>query len=78
MTYATRHQPGADHPGARSCWSTSRPKRGSTGRSYLFCYLPAAANPPMAKMLDEIALMVRGGPRSTPPRYGRSLPSASR
>jgi len=34
-------------------------EEGVTGRSYLFCYLGAAA-PAMAKMLDEIALMVRG------------------
>jgi mandelate racemase len=34
-------------------------EEGITGRSYLFCYLGAAA-PAMAKMLDEIALMVRG------------------
>jgi mandelate racemase len=34
-------------------------EEGITGRAYLFCYLRAAA-PAMAKMLDEIAEMVKG------------------
>src|SRR3954464_6998653 len=34
-------------------------EEGTTGRSYLFCYLGAAA-PAMAKMVDEIGLMVQG------------------
>ncbi len=34
-------------------------EEGITGRAYLFCYLRAAA-PAIAKMLDEIALMVKG------------------
>jgi len=34
-------------------------EEGITGRSYLFCYLSAAA-PPIARLLDEIARMVKG------------------
>src|SRR5215467_10304364 len=34
-------------------------EEGVTGRSYLFCYLRAAARP-LAAMLDEIAAMVKG------------------
>src|SRR5215469_6858587 len=34
-------------------------EEGVTGRSYLFCYLPAAA-PAIAKILDEVERVVKG------------------
>ncbi|MBI1966302.1 MAG: mandelate racemase [Betaproteobacteria bacterium] len=46
-------------------------EEGVTGRSYLFCYLPAAA-PAIARVLDEVLRVVKGG-RVSPPEIGAKL-----
>ena len=51
-------------------------EEGVTGRSYLFCYLRAAA-PAIVSLVGEIERLVKGE-RSIRPRYGRSWPAASR
>ena len=64
--FCSRHQPATRSARRRSARSMLRPRKGVTGRSYLFCYLRAAA-PAIVSLLGEVERAAEG-------RAGRSAP----